>query len=80
MPFDAKGDSRNADGRGKQGVKIIAGNSNRPLAESICSYLKLPMAKAQVKRFADMAIAPDGSSSRNLSRLAQLLSKRQVLK
>jgi ribose-phosphate pyrophosphokinase len=56
MPFDSKGDSRNNDGRGKLGVKIVAGNSNRPLAEAICSYLKLPMAKGQVKRFADMEI------------------------
>jgi ribose-phosphate pyrophosphokinase len=56
MPFDSKGDSRNPDGRGKLGVKIVAGNSNRPLAEAICSYLKLPMAKGQVKRFADMEI------------------------
>jgi ribose-phosphate pyrophosphokinase len=56
MPFDAKGDARNSDGRGKLGVKIVAGNSNRPLAEAICAYLKLPMAKGQVKRFADMEI------------------------
>jgi ribose-phosphate pyrophosphokinase len=56
MPFDAKGDGRNSEGRGKLGVKIVAGNSNRPLAEAICSYLKLPMAKGQVKRFADMEI------------------------
>jgi ribose-phosphate pyrophosphokinase len=55
MPFDAKGEARN-DGRGKLGVKIVAGNSNRPLAEAICAYLKLPMAKGQVKRFADMEI------------------------
>ena len=56
MPFDAKVDARNSDGRGKLGVKIVAGNSNRPLAEAICAYLKLPMAKGQVKRFADMEI------------------------
>ncbi|MET0407943.1 MAG: ribose-phosphate pyrophosphokinase [Hyphomicrobium sp.] len=56
MPFDAKGEPRNSDGRGKLGVKIVAGNSNKPLADAICAYLKLPIAKGQVKRFADMEI------------------------
>ena len=37
-------------------MKLIAGNSNRPLAEAIAGYLGLPLAKAQVKRFADMEI------------------------
>ncbi len=37
-------------------MKIISGNSNRPLAEAISSYLNLPPAKAVVKRFADMEI------------------------
>lgn len=37
-------------------MKIISGNSNRPLAEAISSYLNLPSAKAVVKRFADMEI------------------------
>jgi ribose-phosphate pyrophosphokinase len=37
-------------------MKIVAGNSNRPLAEAICSYLNLPMTKAVVKRFNDMEI------------------------
>ncbi len=36
--------------------KLIAGNSNRPLAEAIASYLRTTLAKAQVKRFADMEI------------------------
>ena len=52
MPFDA----RDGDGRGKLHVKLVAGNSNRPLAEAICAYLKLPMTKGQVKRFADLEI------------------------
>ncbi len=52
MPFDA----REEDGRGGPRMKVVAGNSNRPLAESICSYLKVPLAKGQVKRFADMEI------------------------
>jgi ribose-phosphate pyrophosphokinase len=37
-------------------MKIISGNSNRPLAESICSYLGMPITKAVVKRFNDMEI------------------------
>jgi len=37
-------------------MKLVAGNSNRPLAESICTYLKLSATKGQVKRFADMEI------------------------
>ena len=37
-------------------MKIIAGNSNRPLAEAICSYLNMPLTKAVVKRFNDMEI------------------------
>jgi ribose-phosphate pyrophosphokinase len=37
-------------------MKLVAGNSNRPLAEAICTYLKVPGTKGQVKRFADMEI------------------------
>ena len=37
-------------------MKIICGNSNRPLAEAIGSYLAIPLAKATVRRFADMEI------------------------
>ncbi|MCB1521718.1 MAG: ribose-phosphate diphosphokinase, partial [Hyphomicrobiaceae bacterium] len=37
-------------------MKLVAGNSNRPLAEAIAGYLKVPLAKSQVKRFADMEI------------------------
>ena len=37
-------------------MKIVAGNSNRPLAEAICSYLNIPMTKAVVRRFNDMEI------------------------
>jgi len=52
MPFDA----RSGDGRGQLSMKLVAGNSNRPLAEAICAYLKVPATKGQVKRFADMEI------------------------
>lgn len=34
-------------------IKVFSGNSNRPLAESICSSLGLPLSKAEVKRFSD---------------------------
>ena len=70
MPFDAKIIAVKSDAtsgaksggmpgdaiRGKSQVKIVAGNSNRPLADAISAYLKLPMTKGQVKRFADMEI------------------------
>ena len=52
MPFDARGDND----RGGQTMKIVAGNSNRPLAEAIAQYLKISPAKSQVKRFADMEV------------------------
>src|SRR5512136_2749867 len=37
-------------------IKLVAGNSNPRLAEAICAYLKMPLAKAVVRRFADMEI------------------------
>ena len=37
-------------------MKILAGNSNRPLAEAIAAYLGTPLTKAIVRRFADMEI------------------------
>ncbi len=37
-------------------MRLLAGNSNRPLAEAIAQYLKLPFTKAQVRRFADMEV------------------------
>ncbi len=37
-------------------MKILAGNSNRPLAEAIAAYLNVPMTKAAIRRFADMEI------------------------
>jgi len=50
MPFDPRPEGRTPT------MKIVAGNSNRPLAEAICSHLKTPLTKGQVKRFADMEI------------------------
>ena len=37
-------------------MKIIAGNSNRPLAEAVAAYLNLPLSKASIRRFADMEV------------------------
>jgi ribose-phosphate pyrophosphokinase len=37
-------------------IKIVAGNSNRPLSEAIAAYLQAPLTKCQVRRFADMEI------------------------
>src|SRR4026207_1693697 len=37
-------------------MKLVADNSNRPLAEAIAAYLKIPLAKCIVRRFADMEI------------------------
>jgi ribose-phosphate pyrophosphokinase len=37
-------------------MKVLACNSNRPLAEAIVSYLSRPLAKAEIRRFADMEV------------------------
>jgi len=37
-------------------MKILAGNSNPPLAEAISAYLNLPMTKASVRRFPDKEV------------------------
>lgn len=37
-------------------MQILACNSNLPLAEDIGNYLKIPLANAKVKRFADMEV------------------------
>ena len=37
-------------------MKIVAGNSNRALAEQISAYLDVPLARCQVRRFADQEI------------------------
>ena len=37
-------------------MKIIAGNSNIPLVESISKYLLVPITKAAIRRFSDMEI------------------------
>jgi ribose-phosphate pyrophosphokinase len=37
-------------------MKIIAGNSNRALAEAISAYLGVPLTKASMRRFSDMEV------------------------
>ena len=37
-------------------IKLVAGNSNRALAEAVATYLKIPMTKCSVRRFADMEV------------------------
>src|SRR5260370_4256331 len=42
-------------GRGRD-MKILTGNSNRPLAEAIAAKLALPLVKANIRRFSDNEI------------------------
>ena len=37
-------------------MKIVACNSNRPLAEAVAATLKLPLTRASIRRFADMEV------------------------
>jgi len=37
-------------------MRIIAGNSNRPLSEAISAYLQTPLTKASLRRFADLEV------------------------
>ena len=37
-------------------MKVLAGNSNRPLAEAIAASLNLPMVEASIRRFSDMEV------------------------
>ena len=37
-------------------MKILAGNSNRPLSEAISAYLNVPLTRASVRRFSDMEV------------------------
>src|SRR5438552_3376715 len=42
---------------GKNGaIKLVAGNSNQPLANAIAAHLQVPLAKASARRFADNEI------------------------
>ena len=37
-------------------MKLLSGNSNRPLAEAIGAYLETPLTRADVRRFSDMEV------------------------
>jgi ribose-phosphate pyrophosphokinase len=52
MPLDPREEGT----KGMPRMKIVCGNSNPPLAQGIAQYLKAPLTKSQVKRFADMEI------------------------
>jgi ribose-phosphate pyrophosphokinase len=41
----------------RDALKIFAGNSNRPLAEEICSYVGVTLGAADIRRFSDGEIA-----------------------
>jgi ribose-phosphate pyrophosphokinase len=45
-----------SEANGTRGMKLLAGNSNRSLAEAIAQHLNLPFTKAVVRRFADMEV------------------------
>ena len=34
-------------------MRILSGNSNRPLADAICAYCNLPQTRATIRRFSD---------------------------
>ena len=34
-------------------MKVFSGNANRPMAEAICQHLRIPLSKAEVRRFSD---------------------------
>jgi ribose-phosphate pyrophosphokinase len=53
MPFDTRDANRS---KGAPRMKLVGGNSNRPLAEAIAGTLKLSLTKSVVKRFADMEV------------------------
>ena len=42
--------------QGTARMKIVACNSNRPLAEAVAAKLDLPLTRASVRRFADMEV------------------------
>jgi len=37
-------------------MKVLAGNSNRPLAEAVASVLHLPLVQASIRRFSDLEV------------------------
>ena len=37
-------------------MKVLACNSNRPLAEAISAYLNIELTRASIRRFSDMEV------------------------
>ena len=37
-------------------MKIVAGNSNRPLAEAVAAFCNLPLVNASIRRFSDQEV------------------------
>ena len=37
-------------------MKVLAGNSNPPLADAVCAYLNISLTKASIRRFSDMEV------------------------
>src|ERR1700733_4425998 len=58
-----------SDTNGARGMKLLAGNSNRALAEDMARFLKLPLVKAVVRRFADMEVFVEIPENDNLMEL-----------
>ena len=56
------GTSRRGTG-GHAPMKLMAGNSNLPLASAIADYLEIPLTQANVRRFADEEIFVEMSNS-----------------
>ncbi len=61
MTFWASGDQpefgdRHSSSRPGKSMKIVAGNSNLPLATAISKELEIPLAKGTIRRFSDMEI------------------------
>ena len=44
-------------------MKIMAANSNLPLARAIAAYLEMPLVDAQVRRFADELTGSTGAKA-----------------
>ncbi len=49
-------DKRGGDNAKKLRIKLVAGNSNKPLADAISTHLGVPVTKAICRRFADMEV------------------------
>ncbi len=41
---------------GRDGMKVLTCNSNRPIAEAVSAYLNLPLTRASIRRFSDLEV------------------------